>query len=436
MLHSLEVLQLSLGELETFVREAALENEALQVDERPEPGGEGPRGMSPGAREASDRHEAWLESQPESGPDLAAALEEQLALVDVDPGLLPWVRLAIGAVDARGYLSISDEALLELAREEGLAGDAGTLGRAIAVLQGLEPRGIGGRDAVEALLLQLDPAAEDYGLLCHLLEDFLEDVARNKLPAVARGLGVDLGRLDELLQRLRELDPAPGSALSGSSSPGLRPDVVVEPVTPSGGAPLDAARGFEIRVVRSGLPPLALDPEVRRLARDPRQPEGVRRHLRGQVDRARWLLEAVEQREETLLRVAGWALERQRAFLEKGPGHLVPLTMTEAAEALGVHVSTVSRAVAGKTAETPWGLQPLRGLFQTPAGDGAGAGRDGVGAALRRIVDAEDPEHPLSDDEIVRRLEEAGHRVARRTVAKYRRDLGIPSSYRRRRYSA
>ena len=428
MLQAIEVLQLAMGELEPFLREAVLENEALRLEDR----GAAEQGAPAGERwtadaGATDRHAAWLDSLTGEREGLDEHLLAQLGLSGADDEELPWVRFVIGALDASGHLTISDAELLEIAEEEGLAGGVDRLGRAIARVQAMEPRGIGGRDTVESLLLQLDPEEEGYALLCRLLEDFLDDIARNKLPAVARALGIDLTELSPLLERLRELDPAPGLALSGSSAPPIRPDVVVEFAEGRPERPI-------LRVVHSGLPAVALDEDVLALARDPEQPVGIRRYLRDKVERGRWLLEAVEQRERTLLRVATWIFQRQTAFLEHGPRHVVPLTMTSAAEDLGLHVSTISRAVAGKYAETPWGIQSLRSLFPAAAVGQPAVARGGVQDALRRIIEAEDPEHPLSDDELVVRLRSAGFKVARRTAAKYRTELGIPSSYRRRRY--
>jgi len=197
----------------------------------------------------------------------------------------------------------------------------------------------------------------------------------------------------------------------------------------------------ELGEVLEGLRPqlertvaVRLDPRVRSLARDRRQSAGVRRYLRGRLDRARWLIDAVAQREATLLRVARATFEHQRAFLEHGPGHLLPLRMGSLAEELAVHVSTVSRAVAGKHVQTPWGILPLRHFFQGSAGADEESARDDVLQAVRELFEGEDPHRPLSDDEAVVALARRGWKLARRTVAKYRRELGIPSSYRRRRY--
>jgi len=439
MLQSIEVLQLPVHELEAFLVAAAEENEALSVESSPAitegvtgaaeaSGSEGAgadHATRQAARAASERHDAWLASQPARGAGLAAHLEEQLGLLELSSELEAWVRFVIRCLDENGHLSPSDDELFELAREEGLVGDGSELGRAIAVVQGLEPAGVGGRDTIESLLLQLDPQDEDYALLCRVLEEFLDEVAKNKLPGVARAMGLEIDELQRLLLRLRGLDPVPGAALSEGSPPTIRAEVIVE----------RGPNGFEVRLDSSGLPSVAIDPEVESLARDRAQPAGVRRYLPDKVEKARWVVDALEQRQRTLLRIAQRVFEAQRAFLEHGPGRLAPLRMTDVAQELEMHVSTVSRAVAEKYAETPWGVLPLRHFFQAAAGGSSRAARDDVRELVRGVVESEDPSRPLSDDEIVDLLDRRGWKLARRTVAKYRQELGIPSSYRRRKYA-
>jgi RNA polymerase sigma-54 factor len=425
MLQAVEILQLPVGELETYLLAAFEENEALALDESAwvqRARADAPPGRSRASgREATDRHDEWLQSQPAREASLAERAFEQLALRDVDAELLPWVRLVISALDGNGYLSASDESLLRLASEQGLAGGDRELGRAIACVQALEPRGIGGRNAVEALLLQLDPRDPDYALLCLLLEDFLEDLARNKLPAVARAVGIELPELDLLLERLRELELRPATGLSEALAPALHPDVSVR----------EDEGGFSVQIDASGLPPMLIDPTVRALSRNRDLEPSVRRHLRGRIDQARWLLQAVEQRRETLQRVATALFSHQEPFLRHGPSRVRALRMGDVAGWLGIHTSTVSRAVAGKYAETPFGIFPLRWFFQGGDGD---TGRDRLREIVRSIVADEDKAAPLSDDALVAELSARGHDVARRTVAKYRTELAIPSSYRRRRF--
>ena len=435
MLQSIEVLQLPGAELEAFLMEQAQENEALRLERAPEKplpslGGAGAGGGRAAGGEASDRKSAWLENQEAPGGGLIQTLEEQLSWLDVTGEEGPWVRLVIECLDERGYLSLSDEMLLAHATERRLEGGAERLGRAIAfVQQHLEPRGIGGRNLVEALLLQLDPSDPDYELLCRLLEEFLDDLARNKLPAVARAIGVDLERLQELLSRLRYLSPAPAAGMGGVTPPAIHPEVIVERV----------GEGFAVRIDDSGLASVSIDPDFQELAGSRGKKRGVkgevRRYMRDKLERARWLVEAMEQRKRTLLRIANHVFHLQQRFLDDGPRALVPLSMGQVAEALDIHLSTVSRAVAGKYAETPQGVVALRDLFPSAAaGTVEGAVRDDAREAVRAIVSEEDPGRPFSDDEIVKAMTARGFELARRTVAKYRKELDIPSSYRRRRY--
>lgn len=426
MLQAIEVLQLPTLELSTFLRESFEQNEALALEEPTLTPGEswdaGPGRR--GTRADSDRHDEMLRNQPAPEKGIDDLVAEQLAVLDVDPSVDLWARFLVGCLDENGYLSPTDAELLALGREAGLVGGERELGRAVALLQRLEPRGIGGRDAIEALLLQLEPDDPEYALLCTLLEDFLDDIAHNKLPSVARAMGLDVARLNELVSTLRTLDPRPVAGLIADASPAIHPEVVVEP----------DGDGFSIRIDHSTLPTLSIDPDVRAVSRDRTQPTEVRQYLRGRIGQARVLVKAVEQRRETLLRVASALFEHQRAFLQHGPGHMVGLRMNQVADEVGVHLSTVSRSVGGKYVQTPWGVHPLRWFFQSSAG-GANAAREDVREVLRRVIEGEDASKPWSDDELAAAMETRGHPMARRTVAKYRGELGIPSSYRRRRFA-
>jgi RNA polymerase sigma-54 factor len=438
MLQSIEVLELPAQELESWIARAAEENEALRLEppvehdaapgsapERTRAGStafdRGERGRR-GSREDSDRHEAFLQSQPARSKGLVERVEEELALLELDVATLEWVRLCVRSLDERGHLACDDAFLLAEAAALGLAGGAEALARAVRILQSLEPRGIGARNAVEAVLLQLDPDDPEYALLRDLLLEFLDEVARNKLPQVARAMRITVADVRRLLERLRGLSPRPGSELSGDDAPPLSPDLCVE----------RTGSEFEVGVARSRIPAVAIEPEVAALAKDRDQPRDVRRYLRDKLERARAVVEAVEMRQRTLLRIGAATFRHQRAFLEHGPGNLVPLRMKDLADELGVHVSTVSRAVSGKYVQTPWGILALRHFFQASAGADEGAAREDVREVVRRLFESEDKTRPLSDDEVVLALRAQGLEMARRTVAKYRQELGIPSSYRRR----
>ncbi len=438
MLVAIEMLALPAQDLDRWLVKAAEENEALRVEptrevepalpdrDRDQRASHAPARSAAGRADASDRHHALLENLPEREPSLAELVEAELAFVDDSPEVREWVRFLAASLDDRGFLSASDEALLERSREVGLEPDAGLFGAALARLQSFEPRGLGARNAVEALLLQLDPSDADYALLCRLLEDFLEELAKNRLPQVARALDIELGELHALLGRLRELEFSPMASFADGGSQAIVPDVRCL-------AAADGRGGFEVEVLRSSIAACRLDPDVRALSVDRLQAADVRGYLRDKVTRARWILRGLQQRHDTLARVAAKVFERQHAFLERGPGHLLPLSMVEVGEKLGLATSTISRSVAGKYAQTPWGIFPLRHFFQAKGGDDVAP--DELGGAVRALFESESSERPFSDEEAVVELAKRGFQLARRTVAKYRKELGIPSSYRRRRFA-
>jgi len=417
MLQSIEVLALPLEALEARLSQAFGENEALEFRERR---------RRPRARDAERgrANQDLLSELPSRRGGLAERLDEQIRMLELAEPDAIWLRFLVGALDERGFLALSDEELLALAEQERLEGGRDALGLAIARLQALEPRGIGARDLREALLLQLDRRSPDHALVARLVEEFLDELSKNRLPQVARALGVDLPRLRELLEQLRGLSARPALDLLDEAAPCVRPDVLVE---------CDGGE-FRLTVVREGTPEPIVSRRVERLAADRTQPRDVRARLRQRIGEARALIQALEQRHSTLRRVARALFERQRRWLDEGPRGLVPLRMIELAEELELHQSTVSRAISGKWAQTPWGVVPLRAFFQTGLASSPEVSREHARSALRELVALEDPRAPLSDDVLTERLRRRGFDVARRTVAKYREELGIQSSYLRRRH--
>lgn len=420
MLQSIEVLQLPTADLEAWLARQAEENEALVIIP--------PHRSDAAARAATEAHDEVLQASPARGATLLDELERQLDGRDLEPDHAAWVRYLVASLDSRGFLSASDEELAARAVDlelplAGTRAGATLLATAIATLQDLEPRGVGARNAVEALLLQLDPRDAEYALLCRLLEDFLDELARGRLDVVAAALGLAPADVARLLDSLRELDLRPAAAFETAEG-AIMPDLVV----------LAGPDGFHLELVRGHLPEVQIDPDVAALAQEASTAPADRKYLRQKLEKARWVQSAVHERGETLLRVAAAVFERQRGFLAVGPRALEPLRMGEVAEALGIATSTVSRAVAGKSVQTPHGVQPLRAFFQSSASDdGAAPARDAVRDRVRELVAAEDPSLPLSDDALVVQLAAEGIAVARRTVAKYRKELGLPSSYERKR---
>lgn len=301
--------------------------------------------------------------------------------------------------------------------------------RALALVQSLEPRGIGGRTLSETLVLQLDETDLLYKEKRALLENHLEDLEKNRLQRVARDMGLEISDVQLILEELRgRLQVAPGGVLAPVSARTVHPDVVVEQ---------NDEGEYMVDLVNSYLPPLAVSAQAVRMAGDKDLPQRVRDVFRRQVDSARWLIEAIQQRQQTLTRVAQRIFHHQRAFLDHGENALRPLKMQTVADELGIHVSTVSRAIADKYAQTPQGVKSLKFFFTggTETASGGVESRHTVKNKVKAIIEAEDPKSPLSDDDVAAKLKERGLGIARRTVTKYRKQLGIPSSRQRRQWS-
>jgi RNA polymerase sigma-54 factor len=297
---------------------------------------------------------------------------------------------------------------------------------ALKVVQSLEPRGIAGRTESETLVLQLDPADLLWREKRRILEEHLEDVEKNRLQKIARAMDLPLEDLQLVLEEMRGLDPAPGKRLAPEGAPLVYPDVVVNE---------DDGR-WVIDLVNSQIPTLTVREDFVQLMNDKSAPTEQREMARKRVEGARWLIDAIQQRQTTLTRVAERIFSHQQAFLAQGEPALRPLKMQTVADELGIHVSTVSRAIADKWVQTPRGIKPLKYFFTggTETDSGDVESRLNVKNRVKEIVDGEDPANPLSDDDVAARLKEQGLDIARRTVTKYRKQLGIASSRQRRKW--
>jgi RNA polymerase sigma-54 factor len=406
MLESIEVLQLAAHELTEFLDQAAESNETLDV-ERKQP------------RQAVADIDGLASSLAAPPPDLRTLLRLQLAWRTVPNELAEKVMAVAEHLDERGLLGVSDAELALAVGGEGLT-------EAVELLQSLEPRGVGARSGVDAMLMQLDARDPDRVLIERLLREHLDELARNKLPQVARGLGLELDDVQRLLERVKQLNPRPAASIADATPP---PEVDLDARLEDGEVVVRLRTGRE--------PELRVSPHYERLAS--RAEAGLRRYLRPKLQAARSLIRAVGMRRRTLLRVAAAVLGRQVPFLEHGPRAMRALRMSDVAAGLGLHPSTVSRAIAGKWVSTAHGAFALRSFCDAgvPAGgagavSGADVGHRAVLERLRELIGAEDAHRPLADDELAALLASEGIEVARRTVAKYRAELGIRSQWQRR----
>ena len=328
----------------------------------------------------------------------------------------------IGNLTDHGYLdaSLQDLAIkLQIPLER--------LEDALATIQNLDPPGVGAADLRECLLLQLDHLGLGSGLEAEIVDEHLDEVARNHFPQLAKKLHLSLETVIAAINHIRTLDPSPGSRFQNNGNPYVQPDVEIKPGEFGNWTP---------SLTGSYLPRLRINDEYKDLLSGSGDDRKTRNYLRNQIRDGRAVIRAIDQRQETILAIAREIVDRQKPFLEKGTRHLKPMTMNEIAEVIGVHPTTVSRAVAGKYIDTPHGLMEMRKFFATgyQTSDGKDVSNEGVREALQALITSEDSSKPLSDSKLEKLLNEQGIKVARRTVAKYREQLSILPSHLRKKY--
>jgi len=376
-----------------------------------------------------------MQNTPEIGQTLQEVLLGQWRLEDVPPRPSALGELVIRNIDDNGYLRAP---LDELAPQAEPPAAPQELEQALRLVQNLGPAGVGARTLEECLLLQLaaDPAfgegdgtVPEDALEVRLIRHHLRDIEANRYPQMAKALGASIEEIKEGVARIRRLNPKPGTVISPRRTPPIIPDVQI--------AWDDETHEHRITIEDGDTPELYISRAYRRLVKRRDLDAKTRRFVANNIRSARWLIDAIEQRRDTLRRVVESIVKFQRPFFDEGPEHIRPLKMQEVAGDVGLHVGTISRAVADKYAETPWGIWPLREFFTggTPTAQGQDVSYDRLRVRLKAIIGAEDKSKPLSDEAIMKMLMAEGvEKLARRTIAKYREEMGIPSSHRRRQY--
>lgn len=423
---------LETGAAETSEEEGETAPAAAETSE-PEPGGDledfarldnllESAPWRPAVRARQDEPDALLDL-PAPEVDSAEGALAELRVREAPAELVRDAELLLAFLDERGFLPDGLEEVSELTGAP-LAG----LEAALSELRSLVHPAIGARNLRECFLLQWRALPEADPLARRVLEDHFDELLANRLPQIAKAEGVGMEELRHALEVLALFDSRPLPAGGAAEVRALFPDVVME----------EGEDGrFEVRLVRDGLPEVRLTRKAHEILEHAKDDKRLHEFLLRKIERARWFLDAISQRRETLLRIARVLALRQEEFLRDGPERLQALRMQEVAAEVGVHISTVSRAIRGKSAQTPQGILPLKSFFSGGQRTARGGTRSRVSIQerLKEIVAAEDPAHPLSDEEIVRILRDRdGTRVARRTVTKYRIALGIPSSPLRRSY--
>lgn len=383
-----------------------------------------PRINRAAGEEAASRKLEAMQNRPARAETLQEHLVEQLHMADMPDAVRLFAEYIVYNMDENGYLLFPLEEIATSYDPKGVTPE--TAAEALRVVQSLDPPGVGARNLQECLLLQLDRKGGEFRIEKLLITNHLEDIQNNRLPKIAKDTGADLAEVKEGIQSIRELNPRPGTAFGAPPPQYIVPDVVVSYVDGR----------YEVRLENAYIPSLRLNPMYLRQLAESKRGSQEAEFLKRKAESARWLIEAIHQRQSTLQRIANEVFRIQQDFLDKGPNFLHPLRMQEVADNVGVHISTVSRAISGKYAQTPRGIFPLRQFFTGAAKstDGAVESQEGVRQKLLEIVNKEDKRFPLSDEDIVAKFKEAGIEIARRTVTKYRKALRIPSSRQRRAY--
>jgi RNA polymerase sigma-54 factor len=401
--------------------------------------GDGGRVRGSGGEDGDRKLEA-MANAPDVEKTLAEVLIDELAILDLDERRRALAEYLLYSLDERGFLAAPLE---EIARdcmhpeepgEEPLVAaneppvTVEELESILRAIRSISHPALGARDLKECLMLQVEAMGlGDEPLFLAIVQNHLEDVQQNRLPRIAKATGSSMEAVKEALEMLKTLEPTPGAGFGDTRADVIMPDVIVE----------EQDGEYEVRLDRARTPELRLSPAYREFLQQAQKGDGVREWVKKRIEAARWFLDALAQRQSTLERIANVIFTRQKAFLDRGVSALKPLRMQEVADEVGVHISTVSRAVSGKYAQTPRGIFPLKYFFigGTATESGEVQSQTSIKQRIAELVAAEDAGHPLSDEELAALLEEKDHvKIARRTVTKYRKALSIPSSSQRKKF--
>lgn len=357
-------------------------------------------------------------------PSLYEHLHFQLSLALKDEKDLKIGEYIIGNIDNNGYLTVAVEEMAASLNES-----PADVERVLKVIQTFSPYGVGARDLSECLLLQLFHYGKESDIAKEIIQHHLDDLAKGKITKLAGKLGVSPHQIQEICDLIRTLDPRPGLQYSNNEQiKYVVPDVLVEKIEDE----------YVVIINDLHFPRLIINHVYENILKKPDNfSVETKKYLEEKMGAALWLIKSIEQRRMTLYKVASCIVDIQRDFFEKGVAYLKPLTLKQVADVVNVHESTVSRATANKYMQTPQGLFELKYFFSS--GIHAGDSEDKVSSTsikhmLQDIIAKEDNTNPLSDEAIAKILSERGIKISRRTVAKYRQELGIPSTMSRKRY--
>ena len=355
-----------------------------------------------------------------AGTSFAQVLMDQARESDLNDDQRAVAELIIGNIDDYGYLKATVD---ELAAANNLPVEKIT--EVLKVIQTFDPPGVGATDLRQCLMLQLERAGNEETLEYRIVRDYMEALGKRRIPEIARGTGHGVDEVQESLAKIARLEPRPGRAFLPDTEQYVAPEVFVQKV----------GDDFAVTTNNDNVPHLRISNVYKDLMSQAEDNVEVKNYIREKIRAGKFLIKSLHQRQQTISNIGKEIVKRQRDFMEKGVAHLKPMTMAQVADVVGVHETTVSRAVSSKYMETPQGIFEMKFFFtaglQTTAG-GAGVSNASVKDMIAEIFKVENPSKPLSDQEVVKMLGDKGITIARRTVAKYRDELNIlPSNLRK-----
>ncbi len=375
-------------------------------------------GAQPYTSEDAERRQHFFDSLVNE-QSLQEHLMQQAEMTDLPKPELDALRHFVGGLDDRGFLTQTPS---DVALQTGLPLDS--VQRALQVLRTFDPAGIGAKDLADCLLAQLAAKGREGSLAARMIRDHFDLLTRRRIPELARKLGAEADDVQLAIEEIGKLDPAPGRRFAEDNNRVVVPDVTVD----------RDGDDWKIHLNSDYIPRLRLSSTYRDLIAKGTLSKEERDYLRERMRAGKFLIDSIDQRQRTIERITREIIKAQKEFFERGVSQLKPLTMTQIAEVVGVHETTVSRAIANKYIRTPHGVFDFKYFF-TPgyqAESGSSVSNTSVKEMIADLINLEDKSGPLSDQELVAKLQEKGITIARRTVAKYREELGIlPSNLRR-----
>jgi len=356
-----------------------------------------------------------------SRTSLQEELLEQVRMAEFNDADRRVAEMIVGNIDDHGYLQ---SGVNELSFSTGV--DAAQIEAVLRIVQTFNPPGVGARDLRECLMLQLSRVDRESAPEYRILRDHFEALGKHRFPEIARHLGISAAEAQKCARNIARLNPRPGRDFAPDDNSFVVPEVLI-------------ARNGDDYVVTTNndyIPHLRISNTYKDLLGQVETSPEVREYIREKIRAGKFLIKSIQQRQDTITRIANEIVKRQRDFLEHGVTHLKPLTMVQVAEVVGVHETTVSRAVSGKYVSTPHGVFEMKYFFtsglQTSSGEAVS--NTSVKTLLNDLIQSEDKAHPLSDEDLVDRLGAQGIKIARRTVAKYRAELNVLPSHLRKAY--